>query len=182
MPLDADALAGRYQLHRAEVLGLCRRLLGSTAHAEDAAHEVFLRVLRHHHEYDAERPFAAWALTIATRYCIDQLRRRSAEAKLFGDEDVERAAVRCDAPSPLAAILDRERRHELQRAVASLPAKYRVPLVLSVYLERTYAEIGAVLGVPRSHVAVLIFRAKQLLRQALSARSLQESLGLRRTS
>ena len=182
MALDTDDLSARYQLHRAAVLGLCRRLLRSSEHAEDATHEVFLRVHQHRSTYDPDRPFEAWVLTIATRYCIDQLRRHGTEAKLFGDEDVERAVSQPPSASPLGALLARERRLELQHAVAALPVKYRVPLVLAVYLERSYDEIGEQLDIPRSHVAVLIFRAKQLLRAqlALSSQPASEAIDVSR--
>ncbi len=169
MALDADELTERYRAHRAEVLGLCRHLLGSTDQAEDAAQEVFVRARRHWDTFDPSRPFAAWILSIASHHCIDLLRRRSREAKFFGNEDVERTAIAATGPGPLGALLDQEQRQAVQAAVAALPAKYRVPLVLAIYQEQPYDDIGRALGVPRSHVAVLVFRAKQLLRATLAS-------------
>lgn len=61
-----------------------------------------------------------------------------------------------------------EQRAVLRDALAALPARYRVPLVLAVYQDLTYQEIATTLSVSRTHVAVLIFRAKQLLRLHLS--------------
>lgn len=115
-------------------------------------------------------------LAIAAHHCVDLLRRRAIEARLFGSEDVERAAVATDGPSPLRALMAEEQREGLREALATLPAKYRVPLVLAVYQDLSYQEIAALLGVPRAHVAVLIFRAKQLLRR----RSRAEATGRHR--
>lgn len=168
MALDPDELTERYQANRFAVLALCRRLLSSADQAEDAAHEVFLRAHRARGAFDPGRPFSAWILGIASHYCIDQLRRRNAETRLFGREDVERAAAAAPAHGPLGALLDDERRRSLQDAVAALPAKYRVPLVLAIYHEKSYEQIGHDLGISRSHVAVLVFRAKQLLRETLA--------------
>ena len=103
-------------------------------------------------------------LGIAAHHCVDLLRRRATESRLFGSEDVERAAVAVDSPSPLRALMAEEQREGLREALATLPAKYRVPLVLAVYQDLPYQEIAATLSVSRTHVAVLIFRAKQLLR------------------
>lgn len=170
MPTDQDEFAEQYRTHRARVTGLCRRLLGSAAQAEDAAHEVFLRAYASRQGFDASRSFANWVLGIATHHCIDLLRRRSTESRLFGTEEVERAAARSDVGNPLGILLARERRQELRDGVAALSAKYRVPLVLSIYNEQSYDEIASALGVSRSHVAILIFRAKQQLRKTLAPR------------
>jgi RNA polymerase sigma-70 factor (ECF subfamily) len=154
--------------HRVRVIGLCRRLLGSGDQAEDAAHEVFLRAHTRRQDFDRSRPFSSWVLSIAAHYCVDLLRRRSTESRIFGTEDAERVAVASDGVSPLGLLLLRERQQEIRNAIRSLPDKYRVPLVLSAYHEQTYDEIAQALGVPRSHVAMLLFRARQQLRRALS--------------
>jgi RNA polymerase sigma-70 factor (ECF subfamily) len=170
MRTDEDDFAEQYRTHRARVTGLCRRLLGSAEHAEDAAHEVFLRAYARRRDFDASRSFANWVLGIATHHCIDLLRRRSTEARLFGTEEVEGAAAGGDTATPLGILLAQERRQELRDAVAALSARYRIPLVLSIYNGQSYDEIASVLGVSRAHVAILIFRARQQLRKALAVR------------
>ena len=71
--------------------------------------------------------------------------------------------------SPLDALLAQERGWELRQAVADLPDKYRVPVVLAYFNELGYSEIARLLGIERSHVAVLLFRARQRLRRTLTA-------------
>ena len=53
-------------------------------------------------------------------------------------------------------------------AVAKLPERYRVPLALAYYADADYDQIAATLKITRTHVGVLLFRAKQLLRQSLA--------------
>jgi RNA polymerase sigma-70 factor (ECF subfamily) len=65
-------------------------------------------------------------------------------------------------------LLD-ERRDAVREAIARLPERYRVPLVLRYYAGLGYDEIAAQLGLTRNHVATLIFRAKQELRRRLGA-------------
>ena len=157
-----------YAAESRRVLQTCRYLLGSDE-AEDAAQEVFLRARQRFEQYDRERPFASWILGIASHHCIDRLRRRSRETRLFAAEDVERVAAPARQPGPLAALLARERGRQVREAVAALPVKYRAPLVLAYFQELGYAEIGEILGIERGHVAVLVFRARRQLRQMLSA-------------
>ena len=71
-------------------------------------------------------------------------------------------------PGPLSALLARERGRQVRQAVAALPVKYRVPLVLAYFHDLAYAEIGAILGIEPGHVAVLVFRGRKQLRRMLN--------------
>ena len=156
-----------YRTHYARVFGLCRQLLGSADRAEDAASEVFVRAHRGLHGYDRTQPFAGWILRIATNYCIDVLRRRSKEKALFGTESDERIEAEASDTNVLRDLLTEERAQAIKAAVAALPERYRVPLVLAYYSESSYDDIAATLGITRTHVGTLVFRAKQSLRRSL---------------
>ncbi len=170
MNIDFESL---YVSHYGRVYGLCRRLLGRPSQAEDAAQEVFMRAYKALDRYDQHQPFANWVLGIASRYCIDLLRRRSREAKLFDDhaeveeyvdEVSETAAAR---PTTLESLVADEQGAQVKAAIGSLPDNYRVPLVLAYYNEWSYDEIATHLGVTRNHVGVLLLRAKRALRRVL---------------
>jgi RNA polymerase sigma-70 factor, ECF subfamily len=156
-----------YRSHYRRVFGLCRRLLGRHGHPEDAAQEVFMRAYRAFQSYDRSKPFTGWILAIAGNHCIDVVRRRAKETRLFGDEDVERLGAESEEPTALAKLLSCERATALNAAVAALPDKHRIPLVLAYYEDASYDEIAAALGITRNHVGVLILRAKQSLRRSL---------------
>jgi RNA polymerase sigma-70 factor (ECF subfamily) len=158
-----------YKTHYRQVRSLCRQLLGSADRADDAAQEAFLRAYRSIESYDAGNSFAAWVMSIARNHCLDLLRRRSTERTLFGDEG-EEAAAAAAAPGAdgLGAVLTAERAAAVNAAVAKLPERYRVPLALAYFADADYDEIAVTLEITRTHVGVLLFRAKQLLRQSLA--------------
>jgi len=162
---DAEAFGDLYRLLARRVLGLCQHLLGSREDAEDATSEVFMRVRGALGRYDRSVPFGAWLSSIATHLCIDRLRRRSREGRLFDPEPLPEAAD--SEPSPLAELMEEEQRAALARAVAALPDRYRVTLALRYYGEMSYEEIAAQLGLTHEQVAINLFRAKQRLRRAL---------------
>ena len=168
MTSEAD-FAEHYRNNYRRVLGLCRQLLGGLQSAEDAAQEVFLRAHRSLASYDRTRPFEGWILTIASNYCIDVVRRRRKEAQLFGTEGDERIAAEADDSDVLGDLLAQERATELKAAIAELPERYRLPLVLAYYRDASYDEVAAALGITRTHAGALICRAKQALRRALTA-------------
>ena len=160
--------AEHYRNNYRRVLGLCRQLLGGSQPAEDAAQEVFMRAHRALASYDRARPFEGWILTIASNYCIDVVRRRRKEAQLFGTEGDERIAAEADDSDVLGDLLAHERAAQLKAAIASLPERYRLPLVLAYYRDASYDEVAAALGITRTHAGALICRAKQALRRALT--------------
>src|SRR5690606_17220484 len=164
-----------YRSHYRRVHGLCRHLLGRAGSAEDAAQEVFMRAYRSFGRYDPTQPFAGWIMKIAGNYCIDVVRRAAKEARLFGDEDVECIETDAGDTPALEALVASERADELKAAIAQLPDKQRLPLVLAYYEDASYDDIAAALGITRNHVGVLILRAKQSLRRELQPRTEGES-------
>jgi RNA polymerase sigma-70 factor, ECF subfamily len=165
---DKEALAALYQHFHRRVFGLCRYLLGSESEAEDASSEVFTRLPRALATYDASLPFPRWLMSVASHYCVDLLRKRKVESRLFEPAEADAPEPASAAPSPLQELLTAEARDKLRRTVAALPERYRLPLTLRYYNEMSYDEIAAALELTRAHVATLIFRAKQELRHALS--------------
>ena len=168
MKVDFEA---EYRNCYGRVFGLCLRLLGRAAKAEDAAQETFERAYRALERYDATQPFAGWVLGIARNHCIDQLRRRRASEPRFGDEAAELAALSSPDDAQRDAIdvlVDAERKEALHAAIAALPEKYRLPITLAYYQDARYDEIAATLGITRSHVGVLLLRAKHSLRKSLA--------------
>ena len=101
---DTSAFALLFTTYESDVRRLCRRMLGSGPAAEDAASEIFLRARRGIDGYDPTRPFRPWLLGIAGHHCIDQLRRRSSEARLFDPSDLEPEDLAAPGPSPLSQI------------------------------------------------------------------------------
>lgn len=166
---EAEAFADLCRAYSRRVFGLCRHLLGSAEAAEDATSEVFLRVQRAMSTYDSALPFPRWLLSIAGNHCIDLLRRRRLETRLFLAQEPEQPEPPGAGPSPLALALTEEKRAAVRTAIEALPERYRAPLALRYYADMSYDEIGATLRLPRSQVATLIFRAKKELRRALSA-------------
>ncbi len=164
---EGEAFGELYRRFSRRVLGLCLHLLGSREDAEDATSEVFLKVHGALGRYDRSIPFGAWLTSIATNHCLDRLRRRRREGRLF-DPEPEEAAPAAGEPSPLAELMVAEERAAVALAVAALPERYRLPLALRYHAEMSYAEIATRLGLTREQVATSLFRAKERLRRALT--------------
>jgi RNA polymerase sigma-70 factor (ECF subfamily) len=159
-----------FREHSARVRGLCRFILGSSDAAEDAVSEVYLKARRGQALYDPRQPFGAWIMSLARHYCLDVLRRRRTEARMFSPEEageLDFADPSWRSHAPLTRLLDRESRKSVRRAIEQLPERYRLALVLRYYEDLSYDQIAQELGVTRQDVATLLFRAKQRLRATL---------------
>jgi RNA polymerase sigma-70 factor (ECF subfamily) len=165
---ERPAFASRHASHADAVSRLCRRLLGSAPAAEDAAQEIFLRARRGYTGYDPRQPFRAWLLGIARNHCIDVLRRRGLEGRIFSAADLDPGDLRGDSPSPLTLALAAEQRENLLESIEALPDRYRVPLVLRYFEELDYKAIAEALDLTHENVGVLLYRARRRLREALA--------------
>jgi len=157
-----------YRDYYVRVFGLCRRILNSSELAEDAAQETFMRAYKSFGKFDAEQPFWQWIASIANNHCIDLLRQQSRTEQLFGDEATEVESLASSDRPILRDLIAAEDAGALNGAIATLPDKYRVPLVLAYFNQASYDEIAEQLTISRNHVGVLLLRAKQQLRTALA--------------
>jgi RNA polymerase sigma-70 factor (ECF subfamily) len=168
--MKEEAFAGLYAAHYRRVRAFCRQVLGSAGPADDAAQDAFVSAYRAFSSYDATQPFIAWILVIARRRCLDLMRRGGLERAHLGSEAGEVAAAEAGdgAGDGLGAMLVAERADAVNAAIAGLPERYRVPLVLAYFGDATYEEIATALGITRTHVGALLCRARQALRQELT--------------
>jgi len=163
---EGEALGELFQEFRPIVLRLCMRMVGPID-AEDSANETFQRAQSRLDRYDPNRPFGRWLLSIASHHCIDRLRRKNLEKRLFepAAEEIEDPTER--SGSALDELVQSRRQTAVRAAIDGLPDRYRAPLVLRYFTDLDYDAIGAELGLTRSQVATSLFRAKQRLRERL---------------
>ena len=93
---DRGAFADLYRRTSAKLYGICLRLLGTEAEAQEVLQEVYVVVWRKAARFDAAKASAiTWLATLARNKAIDRLRRRPA-----GGERIEAAAeVEDESPS-----------------------------------------------------------------------------------
>lgn len=99
---------------------IARRYLGPGEDAEDAVQEILLVVHDIRHTYEPGRPFKPWLGTIATRRCIDLLRRRSRRIEHELLEDVEFDHMQDASPGPEEATDRLQEARHVRNAVADL--------------------------------------------------------------
>ncbi len=166
--------------YRNQITNYIYRLLNDYDLAVDLAQETFIRVYRARERYHAGYAFSTYIYRIATNLAISEMRcrkrRRFISLSTFfaardNHQEIESFALNLVDTNPLQdeTIIVRERQFAVQRAIATLPETYRVPLVLRDIEERPYEEIAALLALNIGTVKSRISRARSLLREKLDA-------------
>jgi RNA polymerase sigma-70 factor (ECF subfamily) len=173
---DADPFEAFVRRYQDMVFATAVRLLGSRVEAEDVAQTVFLRAFQRFDQIGASPAAAGWLKTVTRNACLNHLSRYRSRWRFFSEmsrpgepdqrpaEDVAFVA----ADSPQADVELAERRQELERAMARLPDRQRVPLVLFHFEELSYQEIATALGISVAKVKTDIHRGREALKALLS--------------
>lgn len=157
--------------HAPRLLALAGRMLGDRAEAEDVAQEAMLRLWRIAPDWRAEgAAVGTWLYRVASNLCIDRLRRRR-------ERPVAELADRPDgAPGAQARLEGADRATALRAALATLPDRQRLAIVLRHLEERPNPEIAAILGTSVEAVESLLGRGRRALAAELAPR--RSELGL----
>jgi RNA polymerase sigma-70 factor, ECF subfamily len=166
-----DYLVGKY---RRPLIGFMYRMAHNQAVAEELAQEVFLRVYRSRHTYNAEAKFTTWLYRIATNLAVNHARdtrqERPENSVSLDEPDTESGLVTELADTSLNAeqdIVRRERLAAIRSHVEALPERQRLAVIMHKYQEMDYRQIAEVLKLSESATKSLLFRAYEALRERL---------------
>src|SRR6187431_1750157 len=93
---DDEYLARRFEENRGRLTAVAYRMLGSTAEADDAVQDAWLRLDRA--DADSVDNLPGWLTTVVARICLDRLRSRTSRRE--DPLDVALARVDADAVDP----------------------------------------------------------------------------------
>jgi len=165
---DRAALAELMERHQARLLARAYRFLARGDAAEDVAQEAFLRVFRAAPQWRPEARFTTWLYRLTAN--LWWARRRQAARRQRGVAQVRPP----DDAAPSEPDLERrERAARVQAAVAALPDRQRLAVVLHRYQGLSHREIAEVTGWSTSAVESCLVRAYEQLRKALSDMQLE---------
>ncbi len=167
---DREAYHALLQAVLPYVRAITRRYLGRCEDAEDAVQDVLMIVHGIRHTFEAGRPFKPWLATIATRRCIDLLRRRSQRMRHELERDgAEDDAIHGDHGPEETASREREWDH-LHQAVAALPERQREAVRLLRLNELSLNEASAASNQSVGSLKVACHRAIRSLHAALAGK------------
>ena len=153
----------RHYDHRLRALAF--RLLGDRDRMDDVLQEVYVKAYRALTEFRGASGLGTWLYRITYNACVDDLRRRPAQAQPADDPD-RAAAVVDPRPGPDDVAVGRR---DLAAALGRLPPDQRAAVLLVDAYGLDYSDAASVLGVRAGTIGSRLSRARAVLREALGA-------------
>ncbi len=171
---DESAFAEIVARYRNPLTNYLYRFLNDYEEAVDLAQETFVRVYFAIDRYHTQFAFSTYVYRIATNLAISELRRRKRRRLLSltglfqSDEDSEVEFQPADtAALQDARLVDDERDRTIAKAIAALPEKYRVPIILRDIEGKSYDEVAEIMGLGLGTTKSRISRGRGLLKEKL---------------
>jgi len=173
---DKHAFELLMRRHNQILYRTARSILKDDAEAEDAVQEAWLLAYRAIGNFRGDAKLSTWLVRIVVNEAISRGRKRSRGAEviqLSGEpqEDRESAEGSMDETlpeQPEGAAQRAQTRRLLESKIDELPDAFRTVFVLRALEELSVEESAVALGIPEATVRSRFFRARGLLREALS--------------
>jgi RNA polymerase sigma factor (sigma-70 family) len=153
---DEAAFAALVHRHGPMVYGVCRRLLGNAADADDAFQAVFLVLVNRADALTHRSTLGGWLHEVAVRVA------KKARAAFGRLRKYERRAAQA-RPEQVFDVLPADPPEWLDRELTALPERYREPVVRCLLQERPRAEVAAELGIPEGTLSSRLDAARKRL-------------------
>src|SRR5467141_551584 len=173
---DKQAFELLMRRHNQILYRTARSILRDDADAEDAVQEAYLLAYRGMRGFRGDAKLSTWLVRIVVNGAIGRARKRSRGAEIIElsgetQEDGEVVEGNMDETlpeQPEGAAQRAQTRRLLEAKIDELPDAFRTVFVLRALEELSVEETAAALGIPEATVRTRFFRARGLLRGALS--------------
>ncbi|NDV85894.1 sigma-70 family RNA polymerase sigma factor [Aurantimonas aggregata] len=163
---DQGALRQLVSRHGGGLQGFCLRFLGNAADAEEVVQDVFFRAWRFADRYRPETAtVATWLYGMAVNRCID--RKRSRALRAFVGLGTREDTAPSEAPDPLRQTEGRDALEKTRAAIADLPDRQRLAILLGAAGGLDNASAADAMGIRLGAYEQLLVRARRTLRTQL---------------
>ena len=163
---DKEAFRWVVQTHQRMIFSLALKMLCDEEEAKDLVQETFIRVWQSIKGFDTQKTFSTWVYTIASRLCIDRLKRARKVVALPEDELVLRRFA-SDGDEQLS--LENKEWVSIVRTLAdSLSDKQRLVFTLCQLEGLPSAEVEQITGLDARQVKSNLYVARQTIRKRLN--------------
>lgn len=161
---DADAYGELVSRHMRRAFAIAFRILEQREDAEDVVQDAFIRALERLDRLDQSRPFAPWLYRIVVNTALNFRRGRSLRATRPVPENARSTTTSPETDADRSLLAER-----LRQAMALLPQKQRVILLLSDLEGMSGREIADIVGIPAGTARWHLHQARAAMRRLLGS-------------
>ncbi len=159
-----DTLEELYRAHASDLMSFAYSVTRSWDAAEDIVHDVFLKLWQRRDSIDIGRGLRGYLYTAVYNSALNHRKR---DGRSVSDSDEAFTSMVSDDIHEDERIVADESAAEVRRALARLPERMRHVAILRWTHDLSRAEIAETLGTSEKTVANQLYRASELLREAL---------------
>jgi len=171
---DQKAYAELLQRYRESVFFMMMKMCNNKDDAEDLTIEAFGRAFKKLDQYSPDYAFSTWLFKIASNNAIDFLRKKKQKFAISLDNKSEEYEgqdhsqnIKSNTPDPEETFIRKQKNSNLRLLVNNLKPKYREMIELFYFQEMSHEEISQKLELPIGTIKAQLFRARELLYNAL---------------
>ena len=169
---DDQAFRLLVEKHQGAVIGTVAKMTNGSADTEDIAQQVFLRIWKSAKRYQPTAKFTTFLFTVTRNLVFNETSKKSRrkESSIEEQEDDWRRSVAYsdETSQPDQKLAQSEMKEVVDIAIARLPEKQRLAVILRRYEQMPYEEMATVLELSVPAVKSQLFRARNSLREMLS--------------
>jgi RNA polymerase sigma-70 factor (ECF subfamily) len=166
--------------HLPALYGAALRLGRSEGDAEDLVQETMLRAYRFFDTFEAGTNCKAWLFRILTNVFRNRYREREREQEILGEAESSEANLgQFVAEGPRdseTALLGRMVSADVEHALTSIPAEFRLAVVLADLEDFSYKEIAEIMDCPAGTVMSRLYRGRKMLQKLLYSYALEQGI------
>jgi RNA polymerase sigma-70 factor, ECF subfamily len=166
--------------HLPALYGAALRLGRSEGDAEDLVQETMLRAYRFFDTFEAGTNCKAWLFRILTNVFRNRYREREREQEILGEAESSEANLgQFVAEGPRdseTALLGRMVSADVEQALTSIPAEFRLAVVLADLEDFSYKEIAEIMDCPAGTVMSRLYRGRKMLQKLLYSYALEQGI------
>ena len=136
---------------------------------EDSMQEAYIKAYQQLSRFEMRSSFPTWITRILINECLMNQKRKHGSVSLDQEQLALQTARFTHHSTPEKMTMDRELKVLLEQAIGTLPEKYRMVFVMREIEHMSVSETGESLDITEGNVKARLSRAKEMLRDNLSA-------------
>ncbi|PIP62497.1 hypothetical protein COV56_01230 [Candidatus Kuenenbacteria bacterium CG11_big_fil_rev_8_21_14_0_20_37_9] len=154
----------RYQIKLSHYL---KKFIYDSDELEDVLQVVFIKSYKNLYGFNIHKKFSSWIYRIAHNEAINYLKKNFRGQISLEEVEYKIIDEKINLHDDIDKILLKKK---VEKYLSDISLKYRGPLILFYFEQKSYQEISDIMHIPKNTVGTLILRGKQILKENLSQR------------
>jgi RNA polymerase sigma-70 factor (ECF subfamily) len=167
---DREAFRTLFERYNRRAYALALGIVRQADDALDVVQDAFIKAHKHLDKFEGTSSFYTWLYRIVMNLAIDHLRKHKRTVELRDGDDVSDDSLlpQLLGGNPGRALMDKEIRDRIDRALAELSDNHRSVLVMRELEGLSYEEMAKVMACSKGTIMSRLFHARKNMQRMLA--------------